>query len=114
MLPIAAENLPSAMYTPLVLLIVGYALFSIMSGRALGHEDRAAADRYATIAFALVLVAAAYVVVLLITAVFQYPNRMSDMVTILLVIGVFFALLLFLLLLLTEVLPGALRRSRGR
>ena len=114
MLPIAAENLPSAMYTPLVVLIVGYAVFSILSGRARGHEDRAAADRHATIAFGLVLVAAAYAVVLLFTAVFQYPSRMTDMVTILLVIGAFFALLLFVLLLLTEVLPRSLRRSRGR
>ena len=114
MLPIAATNLPSAMYTPLVVLIVGYAALSILSGRARGHDDRAAAERYATLAFGLVLVAAAYAVVLLITALIQYPNRMSDMLIILIVIGGFFALLLFVLLLITEVLPGALRRGRGR
>jgi hypothetical protein len=114
MLPIAAENLPSAIYTPLVVLIVGYGLFSILSGRALGHEDRAAAERNATIAFGLVLVAAVYVVVLLITALIQYPNRMGDMLIILVVIGVFFAVLLFVLLLLTEVLPRTLRRGRER
>ena len=114
MLPIAATNLPSAMYTPLVVLIVGYAVLSIMAGRARGHEDRAAADRYATIAFGLVLAAAAYAVVLLISAVVSYPGRIYDMVIIVIVVGLFFALLLFILLLITEVLTGALRRGRDR
>ncbi len=113
MLPIAS-NLPSAMYTPLVVLIVGYALLSIMSGRARGHEDRATAERYATIAFGLVLLAAVYVVVLLIAAVFSYPGRFTDMLIILIVVGLFFALLLFVFFLIAEVIPGALRRGRER
>jgi hypothetical protein len=112
-LPIAS-NLPSGMYTPLVLLIVGYAVLSLLSGRARANEDRATADRYATIAFGLVLVAAVYVVVLLIAAVVSYPSRISDMLIILIVVGLFFALLLFVFFLISEVLPGALRRGRER
>ena len=65
------------MYTPLVVLIVIYVLLSFMANRARGHEDRAQAERYANIAFGVVLVSAAYVVVLLIATVFSYPSRFS-------------------------------------
>ena len=114
MLPIAAENMPSAMYTPLVVLLVAYALLSILANRARGHEDRAQAERYTNIAFAVVLVSAAYVVVLLIATVFSYPSRVYDMLIILFDIVAFFLLLLFIFFLLAELIPGALRRSRGR
>jgi hypothetical protein len=113
MLPIAA-NLPSAMFTPFVLLIVAYALLTIMASRARGKDDRAATDRWANIAFAVVLIAAAYALVMLLSAIFSYPSRFYDMVIILVVIGVFFGLLLFVFFLLAEVVPGALRRGRDR
>jgi hypothetical protein len=113
MLPIAA-NLPSAMFTPLVVVLVGYAVLNILAGRARANEDRASADRYSTIAFALVLVSAAYVIVLLLAAVFSYPSRVYDMLIILVVVGVFFAVLLFLFFVISEILPSALRRGRER
>ena len=109
---IAAESLPSAMFTPMVLLVAAYALLSILAGRARSHDDRAKADRFANFAFAVVLVAAAYAVVLLITAIFSYPSRTTDMVTIILVIGVFFALLLFVFFVIAELIPHALRRGK--
>jgi threonine/homoserine/homoserine lactone efflux protein len=112
MVPIAAENLPSSMYTPLVVLLALYAVLNILAGRARSHDDRARAERWANIAFAVVLVTAVYAVVLLITGIFSYPSRSSDMVTIILVMGVFFALLLFVFFLLAEVIPHALRRGR--
>jgi hypothetical protein len=113
-LPIAAENMPSAMYTPLVVLIVIYVLLSILANRARGHEDRARAERYANFAFGVVLVSAAYVVVLLIATVFSYPSRFYDMLVILFDIIVFFGLLLFVFFLLSDLLPRTLRRSRDR
>jgi hypothetical protein len=113
MLPIAA-NLPSAMFTPFVLLIVAYTLLTIMAGRARGHDDRAAADRWTNIAFAVVLIAALYAVVMLVSAIVSYPARFYDMIIILFVIIAFFALLLFVFFLLAEVVPGALRRGRNR
>jgi cobalamin biosynthesis protein CobD/CbiB len=114
MLPIAAENLPMSMYFPIVILLAGYAVVSIIAGVERGREDRARAERFSGIAFLLVLLGAAYAVVLLITSVFSYPSRFSDMLIIVIVIGVFFALLLFVLFLLVEVIPGALRRGRDR
>jgi threonine/homoserine/homoserine lactone efflux protein len=112
MVPIAAENLPSSMYTPLVVLLAVYVLLNLLAGRASSRDDRARSDRWANIAFAVVLVAAAYAVVLLITGIFSYPSRSSDMITIILVMGVFFALLLFAFFLIAEVIPHALRRGR--
>jgi hypothetical protein len=113
MLPIA-DNLPSTMFTPLVVVLVGSAVLSILAGRARANEDRAGAERFSTIAFALVLLSAAYVLVLLIAAVVSYPNRVSDMLIILVVVGIFFALLLFIFFVIAEILPGARRRGRER
>jgi len=113
MLPIAS-NMPSAMFTPFVLMIVAYALLSIMAGRARAKEDRATADRWANIAFAFVLLAALYAVVLLVSVIFSYPSRFYDMIVIFVVIGLFFALLLGVFFVLAEVVPGALRRGRDR
>jgi hypothetical protein len=112
MLPIA--QLPSAMYTPVVLLLIVYAVLSVLANRARSNDDRAAAERFSNWAFLLVLVFAAYAVVILIAALFGYPSRFYDMVLIILVITVFFALLLFAFFLIAEVIPRALRRGGDR
>jgi bacteriorhodopsin len=110
MLPIGAENLPSSMYTPLVVLLLAYAALGLVAGRARSREDTGRAERFDTFAFAVLLVAALYTIVLVISAVFAYPTRSTDMVTILLVILGFFALLLFAFFLLAEWIPGKLSR----
>jgi hypothetical protein len=110
--PIAATNLPSSMFTPIVVLLAAYVVVTLLAGRARSHEDRPRAERFSTIAFGIVLVSAAYAVVLLISAVFSYPSRFSDMLIIIVVICVFFALLLFALFAVVEVIPRRLRRGR--
>jgi hypothetical protein len=109
-LPIAA-NLPSSMYAPLVLLLVGYAVLGVMATRARAVDDNARAERLTGIAFVLVLLAAVYTVVLLISAIVGYWQRVYDMVIILFVILVFFGLLLFLFFLIAELIPRALKRG---
>jgi cell division protein FtsW (lipid II flippase) len=111
-LPIA--QLPSALFTPVILLVVAYAVLSILAGRARTAEDRARTDRFSTWAFLVVLVFAAYAVVLLIASVVSYPSRFYDMVIIIFVIAAFFALLLFVFFAIAELLPNALRRGRDR
>jgi threonine/homoserine/homoserine lactone efflux protein len=113
MFVIAAENLPSGLYTPLVVLLVAYAVLTLLAGRARANEDTDRADRWATWAFGVLMVAALYTIVLVIAAVFNYPSRSTDMVTIVLVICAFFGLLLFAFFLIAELLPAALRRGRS-
>ena len=113
MLPIA-DQLPSAMYTPVVVLIVAYAVLSILAGRARSHEDRPRAERFSNWAFLVVLVSAAYALVVLISAVVGYPSRFYDMVLIILVIVGFFALLLFAFFVIAEIIPRAFRRGGDR
>jgi len=113
MFVIAAENLPSGLYTPLVVLLVAYVVLILLGNRAGANEDTERADRWATYAFGVLLLAALYTIVLVIAAVFNYPSRSTDMVTIVLVICAFFALLLFVFFLLTELLPATLRRGRS-
>jgi hypothetical protein len=113
MLVIAAENLPSGLYTPLVVLLVAYAALTLLAGRARAKEDTDGADRWAMYAFMGLIVAAVYTIVLVIAAVFNYPSRSTDMVTIVLVVCAFFALLLFAFFVIAELLPAALRRGRS-
>jgi cell division protein FtsW (lipid II flippase) len=112
MLPIA--QLPSAMYTPVLLLIIAYAVLSILANRARSNDDRPRTERFSNWAFLVVLVFAAYAVVLLIASVVSYPSRFYDMVLIIFVIAVFFALLLSAFFVIAEVIPNVLRRSRDR
>jgi membrane glycosyltransferase len=112
MLPIA--QLPSAMYAPVVLLVLAYVVLTILAGRARSHEDRPRAERFTNWAFLIGLVFAAWALVLLFASVFSYPSRFYDMVLIILVITGFFALLLFAFFLIAEVIPRALRRGGGR
>ena len=111
---IGATNLPSGLYTPLVVLLAAYAVLVLIAGRARGNEDTDQAERFDTYAFMLLLVAALYTIVLVISAVFAYPSRSTDMVTILLVICAFFALLLFVFFLIAEWIPGRLSRRGER
>ena len=109
---IGASNLPMAMYTPLVLLLAAYAVLSLLAGRARSKEDTGGTERFETYAFVVLLVAALYTIVLVISAVFAYPSRSTDLVTILLVVCGFFAVLRFVFFVLAEVLPGAIGRGR--
>jgi hypothetical protein len=112
-LPIAA-NLPSAMYWPLVLLLVGYAVLAVLANRARGHDDRASAERFAGWGFLCVLASAVWTVVLLLSAIVSYPSRFYDMVIIIVVIVVFFTLFIVLLFAIVELIPRALRRGGDR
>jgi cell division protein FtsW (lipid II flippase) len=109
-----ADQLPSAMFLPVVLLLVAYGLLSILANRARSNDNRQQADRLTNWTFLVVLVFAAYAVVLLLAAVFSYPSRFYDMVLIILVIIGFFALLLFAFFLIAELIPRALRRGGDR
>jgi hypothetical protein len=111
MLPIAA-NMPFPAFMLLVAMLIAYAVLALMATRARANEDRATADRFSGIGFALLLAAAAYAVILLIATAFSYWPRVYDMLIIMFMIGVFFALLLFGFFLLAEVLPRAIRRGR--
>lgn len=110
---IGLSNLPMAMYTPLVVVLAAYAVLNLLAGRARSKEDTAGTERFETWAFIVLLVAALYTIVLVISAIFAYPSRSTDMVTILLVVCGFFAVLLFVFFVLAELLPRTLGRGRA-
>jgi hypothetical protein len=109
-----ADQLPSASFAPVVVLVVAYAALSILASRARSNDDRPRAERFTNWAFLVVLVFAAYAVVLLLAAIFSYPSRFYDMVLIILVITAFFALLLFAFFLIAELIPRTFRRGGDR
>ena len=46
MAPIAAENLPPGMYTPLVVLLAGYVVLALLAGRARASENTERTERF--------------------------------------------------------------------
>lgn len=73
---------------------------SVMASRgAAGH-----AEKLRDVGFLVAMAAGAWVVVLLALVVFDFPNTFVDMITIMAVITIFFALLLGVLFLLFEVI----------
>jgi hypothetical protein len=112
-LPIAS-NLPFGMYMPLVIVIAGFALLSVLAGVERTREDHARAERLGDIAFLFVVLGAAYAVVLVIAAAVSYPARVYDMLLITFVVVAFFAVILGVFFFLGELLPGRLGRRRSR
>ena len=112
---IGASNLPSALYTPLVVLLAVYVVLVLIAGRARGNEDTGAGRAVRRRSRSRVLlVAALYTIVLVISAAFAYPSRSTDMVTIVLVICGFFALLLFAFFVIVEWIPREAPAAGGR
>ena len=103
------EQISFGLFVPLIVLGVAFALVYIASGvtRSRGEED--SAEGLLDIGFALALAAVAWVAILLVISLVSVPDVIYDMVVILLVIGVFFALLLGILFALFELIA-----SRGR
>ena len=100
-----------SLFSPLLLAVLIYAVLFIVASvmRSRGNDDRA--ERMLDAAFLLALVAGAWTAVLLIFAILDEPDDIWDMVIIVVIIGVFFAVLLSVLFGLFELI---LTRGRRR
>ncbi len=105
------EGLSSGLYQPLYLVLILYvALF--VAGRVLEGREDERADTVADAAFALMLLAAVYVGVLLLAAVFGEFNLIIDLAQIMAIMIGFFAVL-GVVLLGIEMLLGLRGRRRA-
>ena len=102
-----------SMFLPLLLGGLAFAVISAVAGvmHNRGHSERA--ERWRDYGFLLMLAFVAWTVILLIVSIFNKPNSVGDMLTIILVIVVFFALLL-LVFFGISLLAGALGRQTER
>ncbi len=111
---VPSEGLDSALYQPLYLVLILYvALF--VAGRVLEGREDDRADTVQDAGFALLLLAAVYVVILLVMAVFSEFDLIADMVQIMAIVIGFFAVLVTVLLgvELLVGLPGRRKRRRA-
>ena len=109
---VPSEGLESALYQPLYLVLILYvALF--VAGRILEGREDDRADTVQDAGFVLLLLAAAYVVILLVMAVFSEFDLIVDMVQIMAIVIGFFAILVTVLLG-VELLVGLPGRHRKR
>jgi hypothetical protein len=104
-----------SMFLPLILGGFAFGAVSVVAGIMSSRGNEAGAERVRDYGFLLLLAIGAWTVILLIVSIFNEPNDVGDMVTITLVIVVFFALLL-LAFFGISLLVGTLGRmtSRGK
>jgi hypothetical protein len=104
-----------SMYLPLILGAAAFGVSAVVAGVMASRGNDSGAERVRDYGFLLLLAIGAWTVILLIVSIFNEPDDIGDMVTITLVIVVFFALLL-LAFFGISLLFGALGRmtSRGK
>jgi hypothetical protein len=101
------------LYFPLILIAAAFAIVSATAGVMGGRGNNEGAERLRNVGFLILLVGGAWVVVLTILSLISEPDDIGDMLTITLVIVVFFAILLVVLFALS-LLFGQLGRSTSR
>jgi threonine/homoserine/homoserine lactone efflux protein len=104
------DQLSWSLYQPLILVAIVFVVCQIAAAVMRARKNSEGADRVLDIGFGVALVGAAWTAVLLLISLFSEFGEIYDMVAILLVVGIFFALLLVLLFLLFELLPSRFRR----
>ena len=102
-----------SLFLPLILAAIAYGAISAAAGVVSSRGDHERAERVRDWGFLLLLAMAVWTVILLIVSIFNEPNDVGDMITITLVIVVFFALLLVAFFAIS-LLAGAIGRSTSR
>jgi hypothetical protein len=101
------------LYFPLILAAAAFATCSASAGVMAGRGNESGAERVRDVGFLIVLLGGVWVVVLLLLALIDQPDDIGDMLTITLVIVVFFAILLLVLFGLS-LLAARIGRSRSQ
>ena len=107
------EGLSSGYFTPLVLAVLVYVGLYVAARVFEGRGD-ARAEMAEDLGFGVILLSGLYVAILAVVAVVSESELVWDLARILVVVGVFFGVLLVVLLLVFERGIGALSRARRR
>ena len=107
------EGISGPYYTPLVIAGILYVLLGVASA-ALGSRNSERGEQLQDLQFGVVLLTAAYVAVMFITALVDKSDLVKDMAEVLGIMVGFFALLLVIMLVVFERGIGALSRLRRR
>ena len=102
-----------SMFLPLILAGLVFAAISVTANVMEGRGNVERAERWRDYGFLLLMAFGVWTVILLLVAIFNKPNSVGDMITITLVIVVFFALLL-LAFFGISLLVGAVGRQMDR
>ena len=86
-----------SLFLPLLLAGALYAIIAIVAGRRTSGGNSEGGEKLRDLGFLVALAAAAWTLVLLVMAIFDQPDDVWDMVLIVVVVGVFFAVLLSVL-----------------
>ena len=82
-----------SLWLPLIFAAIAYAVVNAVAGMRATRGNPEQAEGLRNVAFLIALLASAWVAILLLFVLVDLPNKIGDMVTIMLVIVVFFAIL---------------------
>ncbi|MBA2439550.1 MAG: hypothetical protein H0V50_02615 [Thermoleophilaceae bacterium] len=108
-----SEGLSSGLFQPLIVAALVYAALFI-AGRVLAGRGDPRGERAGDLAFALMLLMGAYVVVLTVSALASEYELLYDMLVVIGIIVAFFGVLILVLLVIFEKGVGAIGRLRRR
>ena len=106
-------DLEWSLYFPLILIAVAFGVVSATAGVLAGRGNTDRAERVRDVGFLILLLGGVWTVILAVLALISEPDDIGDMLTITLVIVVFFALLLLVLFGLS-LLFGSVGRTTSR
>jgi Kef-type K+ transport system membrane component KefB len=102
-----------SLFLPLIVGGFAYAAVSVVAGVISSRGNEAGAERARDYGFLLLLAIAAWIVVLVLVALFNKPNSVGDMLTIMFIIVSSFAILLLVFFGIAQLI-GAIRRGMTR
>jgi Kef-type K+ transport system membrane component KefB len=102
-----------SLFLPLVLGGFAYGAISVVAGVMSSRGNEAGAERARDYGFLLMLAIAAWIVILILVALINKPNSVGDMLTIMLVVVVFFAILLLVFFGISQLI-GVVSRGMSR
>lgn len=106
-------DLSWGLYFPLILIAAAFGIVSATAGIMGGRGNDAGAERLRDVGFVILLLGGVWIVILAVLALISEPDDIGEMLTITLVIVVFFVILLLVLFGLSLVF-GQLGRSTSR
>jgi hypothetical protein len=101
-----------ALYAPLIVLALVYGALFVAAAAAGTRRGPEARERMQDIAFGVGLLAAAYTLVLFVLSLVTLPDLVVDLIRIVLVVGVFFAVLMSALFAIIELVLGRTRSTQ--
>jgi hypothetical protein len=107
------DQLSYSLFQPLIFIAIAAGLIAVAGRVVTGRGNEEGGAKLADLSFGVTLLAGVYVVVLLVLAALDEPDLVYEAFVIIAVIALFFAILIFLLFVVFELIGSRFTRTRA-